>query len=744
MNRMEIRRFETDFAGEKLTIEYGRMANQAGAAVTAQMGETMVLAAATMSKNAREGMNFFPLMVDYEERYFAAGKIKGPRFMKREGRPSSQAILTGRMIDRGLRPLFPQDMRNDVQITCLPLCLDYENKPDIVAMIAACTALHISEIPFEGPVAGVRIGLMTGELIVNPLADELDYCDLELTVMGDGERIIMVECKANDLPEEEIAKAFRKAMEVMGPLAEFIDGIRKEIGKDKVPQEKLTMRGGLSEEDKALAEEMKKASLPHMDKYLFNIPRGSKGERKVILGDLKKILMDEFTAKLVLDGAENDEAEKRLKRIMDAFFYEFMEEQVTLRILDKDQRVDGRKLDEIRDLKADVGLIPRAHGSGLFSRGETQVMSVVTLGSPGDELSVENMETDDTRNYFHHYNFLPYSVGEVKPIRGAGRREIGHGALAEKALEPMMPHDEEFPYTVRIVSEVMSSNGSSSMASSCGATLALMDAGVPIKKPVAGIAMGLASKGDRWKVLTDIQDLEDGDGGMDFKFTGTRDGLTAVQMDTKTRGLTIEMIEATIPPMRKALNEIIDVIEKVISTPREKLSQYAPRIIDLMIDPDKIRDVIGPGGKVIRGLTDEFNVSIDVTDDGHVVITTEDVEKGEEAMKVIKDIVRVIKVDDEFQDAVVVKLMKFGAFVNLVPGTDALVHISEIEWGHVPNVEDRLKVGDKVNVKIIKVDRGKIDASMRILTPKPEGYTEPPRRRPPPRRGGRDSGRDGG
>ena len=743
---MEVRTFETDFSGKKLTIEYGRMANQAGAAVTARIGDTVVLAAATMSKRAREGMDFFPLMVDYEERYFAVGRIKGPRFMKREGRPSSKAILTGRMIDRGLRPLFQQNMRNDVQITCMPLCLDEVNKPDVVAMIAACVALHISNIPFDGPIAGVRIGLMTGELIVNPPADDLEYCDLDLMVMGDGNRIMMIDCKANDVPEEDVLKALKKAMEVLGPLAEFIESIRKEIGKEKAGMDTLVMRGGLDDDEKALAEEMKKSALPHLDKYLFNIPRGSKGERKVILGELKQLLMDEFTEKLTADGADKKVAVERLDRIMKTFFYEFVEEQVTLRILDSDQRVDGRTLDQIRPLISEAGVIPRAHGSGLFSRGETQVLSVVTLGSPGDKLSIETMETDDTSTYFHHYNFLPYSVGEVKPIRGAGRREIGHGALAEKALEPVLPHDEDFPYTVRVVSEVMSSNGSSSMASACGSSLALMDAGVPIRKPVGGLAMGLASKGDRWKILTDIQDLEDGEGGMDFKFTGTRDGITSVQMDTKTHGLSMDMIEATLPQMRKALNEVLDSITAVISEPREALSTYAPRIINFMIDPDKIREVIGPGGKMIRSLTDEYGVQIDINDDGHVIITSTDSENAEKARKTIKDIVRVIQVGEIFEEAAVVKIMNFGAFVNLVPGSDALVHISEIEWGHVATVEDRLKVGDKVRVKVIKTERGKIDASIKELLPKPEGYTEPPKRRGPPRQSGRggDRGSDRG
>jgi len=694
-------------------------------------------------------------MVDYEERYFAAGRIKGPRFMKREGRPSTEAVLTGRKIDRGLRPLFPQDLRNEIQVTCLVLSLDHENRPDIVAMIAACIACHISNIPFAGPIAGVRIGLMTGDLIVNPIADDLEYCDLQLTVMGDGERIIMVDCEANDIADEEITKAFKKAMEVMGPLAKFIDDIRKKVGIEKAAPEDLIMRGNFTKDDLKVWEEIKTAALPHLDKYLFNTPKGSKGERKEILGGLKTLLLDEFVTKRTgkkggkkltkKAAAEKEEEERKyLKKLMNHFFFEFIEEQVTVSILENDKRVDGRKLDEIRDLSVDIGLLPRTHGSGLFSRGETQVLSVVTLGAPGDDLSVESMETDDSKKFFHHYNFLPYSVGEVKPIRGAGRREIGHGALAEKALVPVIPHEEDFPYTVRVVSEVMGSNGSSSMGSTCGSTIALMDAGVPIKKPVAGIAMGLASLGDKWKILTDIQDLEDGPGGADFKFTGSRDGITAIQMDTKTGGLTTEMIEATMPQMRKALNEIIDTIEVVISKPRDEISQYAPRIINFMIDPEKIGEVIGPGGKVIRGITADLGVQIDIVDSGMVMITSTDAENAEEAVKTIKDIVRVVEIGDIFEEAVVVKIMNFGAFVNLKPGTDGLCHISEIEWGHVARVEERLNVGDKVKVKVIKKERGKIDVSIKALLPKPEGYVEPPKRSRGPPGGGRGGfgGRD--
>ncbi|UCH88213.1 MAG: polyribonucleotide nucleotidyltransferase [Thermoplasmata archaeon] len=739
---MTVEKFELDFAGKQLKIETGRFALQTSASVTAQMGGTVVMATAIISDEARD-VDFFPLMVDYEERYYAGGKIKGPRFSKREGKPSSEATLTGRLIDRGIRPLFPEKIRNEVQVICLPLSIDYENKPDVVALTAACAALHISEIPFDGPVAGVRVGMINGQFIINPTVDELEYTDLQLLVTGDGTRITMVECDANELKDEEMKEAFKVAMDALAPVTKFFDEIRSKIGKDKLKKEDLIWKCEREAEDMKVIEDLKTAALPHLDKYLYNTPKGSKGERKDVLKKLEEILIKEFTPKLVTEERNEEDTKTYLEELLHEFFYEFIEEQVTIGILDRDQRVDGRKLDEIRTLTADVGLLPRTHGSGLFNRGETQILSVVTLGAPFDEESVETMETDGSKKFFHHYNFLPYCVGEVRPIRGAGRREIGHGALAEKALLPVLPPEEDFPYTIRVVSEVLGSNGSSSMGSTCGTTLALMDAGVPIKKPVAGIAMGLASNGQRWKVLTDLQDLEDGKGGMDFKFTSTRDGITSIQMDTKTRGLTKEIIHATFPQMRKAINELLDVITATIPEPRKELSPYAPRIIYFMIDPDKIRDVIGPGGKVIRAITDELDLKIDIEDDGLVLITTTDAEKGAEAERIIRNIVRVVEVGEIFEEAEVVKIMSFGAFVNLTPSTDGMLHVSQIDWMRVEKVTDRLKLGDKVRVKVIKIEEGKVDVSMKALIPKPEGYREPPRRpRFTPRRGGARVGGD--
>ncbi len=739
---MEINRFETEFAGKKVIIESGRLALQASAAVTVQMGGTMILATAMMSNKARD-VSFFPLMVDYEERYFAAGKIKGPRFSKREGKPSSEAMLISRMIDRGFRPLFPQEMRNEIQIICLPLSLDYENKPDIAALLAAAIAVHISEIPFDGPIAGVRVGFINGHFLVNPTADELECSDLNLVVAGDGDRITMVECDAKEAQDHEVTEAFKIAMEAMGPMASFIDEIRSKIGKPKASEDDLIFANEVSPEDQQAIEEIKKEALQHLDKFLFNRPIGSKGERKEILHDLEELLIDKFKTRFITEAQEEEAAKLHVKDLLGGFFWDFIEEQVTLAILDRDQRVDGRKLDQIRPLSVEVSVLPRTHGSGLFNRGGTQILTAVTLGAPFDELSIETMESDGAKRYFHHYNFLPYCVGEVKPIRGAGRREIGHGALAEKALAPVLPKEEDFPYTIRVVSEVMGSNGSSSMGATCGSTLALMDAGVPIKKPVAGIAIGLASNGKRWKILTDLQDLEDGKGGMDFKFTSTRDGITAIQMDSKTRGLTFDIIKATIPQMRKAINEILDTILATIPEPNPELSPYAPRIISFMIDPAKIGDIIGPGGKIIRAITDELDLKIDINDDGLVMITTTDPERGKQAENMIRDIVRVVEVGDIFEEAEVVKIMPFGAFVSLTPGTDGMVHVSELEWRRVEKVTDRVNLRDKVRVKVIKIENGKVDVSMKALLPRPERYGDSRKRsRGGDRRGGgrRDAG----
>jgi polyribonucleotide nucleotidyltransferase len=736
---MNVQKFTMDYNGKTITFETGKLAGQANTSVTVQIGDTIVMATATMSKKARDGVDFFPLMVDYEERYYAAGRIKGPRYAKREGRPPDDAILISRMIDRGLRPRFPGKLRNEVQVICYPLSFDSVNKPDIIAMLAGACALHLSDIPFEGPVVATRIGRIDGEFIINPTVEEIVQSDLQLVVQGNGERISMMDCYAKEIPDDDLVPAFEMALKAMAPIADFVDKMRAEIGLPKASTEDLIWEDSFADEDGAMVEEFKQMMLPKLDKYLFNKPKGSKDERKEILKNLKNEIIQEVKPRFVTEERDENDAEKYLDEIISKFFYDFIEEQVSKAILDRDQRVDGRRLDQIRDLSAEVGLLPRTHGTGLFNRGETQVLSITTLGAPGDELSMENMEDEGTKKYFHHYNFPPYSVGEVKPLRGAGRREIGHGALAEKALRPVLPSDDDFPYTIRMVSEVMSSNGSSSMASTCSSTLALMDAGIPISKPVAGIAMGLAYDGNNWKVLTDLQDLEDGPGGMDFKITSTNDGITAVQMDCKSQGLTMDIIRTAITQARPAINEILNLIINTIPTPRPELSEYAPRIVSIMIDPEKIGDVIGPGGKIVREIQDVCEVQVDIEDDGKVLITSTNKENAERAQQMVTNIVRTVEVGEIFEDAEVVKIIEIGAFVKLTPSTDGMLRISEIDYEHVDRITDRVKVGDKIKVKVIRIDRGKVEVSMKALLPPPPGYEE--RRRDYSRRG--SDGRSG-
>jgi polyribonucleotide nucleotidyltransferase len=738
---MSIQTYTLDYEGKTITFETGRLATQTNAAVTVRIGDTLVLATATMTKTARDGVDFFPLMVDYEERYYAAGRIKGPRYSKREGRPTNDAVLTGRMIDRGLRPRFPEKMRNEVQVICYPLSFDGVNKPDVIAMIAGATALHISNIPFEGPVVATRIGRIDGKFIINPSVEEIESSDLLLVVQGDGERISMVDCNAEEINDEDLAAAFQTALTALVPITEFVNKIRSEIGAEKLKPEELIWQASVNDEDTKIIEEMKQLMLPRLDNYLFNKPHGSKGERKEILEGLKEEVIQQLKPRFITNERTEEDAEKYLAELISSFLIDFIEEQVSKAILTRDLRVDGRRLDEVRSLSSEVSLLPRTHGTGLFNRGETQVLSITTLGAPGDQLSLENMEDEGTKKYFHHYNFAPYCVGEVKPLRGAGRREIGHGALAEKALRPVLPSDDDFPYTIRVVSEVMGSNGSSSMAATCSSTLALMDSGIPIKRPVAGIAMGLASDNNQWKVLTDLQDLEDGPGGMDFKITSSREGITAVQMDCKSQGLSMDIIRTAISQARPALIQILDLIEATIPEPRPELSEYAPRIISFTIDPEKIGDVIGPGGKIVREIQDTFSVQIDIEDSGKVLITSTNKENAEGAQNAVKNIVRTVEVGEIFDEAEVVKIIEIGAFVKLTPSTDGMLRISEIDYEHVAKMTDRVNVGDKVRVKVIRIDRGKVEVSMKALKTPPPGYVE--RRRDSGGRRGGSGGRSG-
>jgi len=705
------RKFEMELAGRKLSVETGVMAYQANGSCLVQYGETVVLATATMSKSAREGIDFFPLMVDYEEKLYAVGKIKGSRFIKREGRPTDEAVLTGRKIDRGLRPLFPQHMRNDVQVIVSVLSYDGENNPDVVGILAASAALHISDIPWAGPLAAMRVGMVNHGFILNPGEQEKEESSLDLVFSASADRVLMVDAESQEASEEHMYGAFKFGMGFTKQVVDFYDHIRSEVGKEKVtiPEPQHEVDGNVVD-IAAIKAELKGFLVPLWQEHLFNVPRGTKGERKEKLAEVKDAAVQWLQEKY----------SEEIASIILKDFYAMAEEQVTEAILSDDLRIDGRNLFTIRELRAEVDLLPRTHGSALFSRGETQVLSTVTLGAPGDEQTLDGMEETGKKHYMHHYNFPPFSVGEVKPLRGASRRDIGHGALAEKALLPVLPSKHEFPYTIRVVSEIMGSNGSSSMASACGSSLALMAAGVPITRPVAGIAIGLASQGDRYKVITDIQDFEDGLGGMDFKVCGTTKGITAIQMDTKTDGLTLEIIEEALRQGKEARAEILNVIAGALPAPRTEMSPYAPRIITMSINPDKIRDVIGPGGKMINQIIDETGVSIDIEDDGSVFITAVDQDGGKRAEEWIKQITKEVQID-EIYDGKVVRIADFGAFIELFPGQDGLVHISELRHERVGKVEDVLKIGEIVKVKVIEIDNlGRVKLSVKALLPKPE------------------------
>ncbi|NTU67217.1 MAG: polyribonucleotide nucleotidyltransferase [Candidatus Moranbacteria bacterium] len=695
---MEPKKWSMQIGGRILEIETGLLAKQAGGAVTARYGDTVVLATAVMSKGASRINGYFPLMVDFEERYYAAGKIKGSRFIKREGRPSDDAVLSGRVIDRTIRPLFNSRMRNEVQVITTVLSYDGENDPGTLAVIAASAALSISNIPWNGPVAAVRVGQIKGELVLNPVNGDLEESNLDLTISGTKEKINMLEAGANIVPEEEIMNAFVFGQDAIRKIASFIEDIAKEVGKEKsvpvllegTPEfetkvKEILLTEGLGEalydKDKKVIEEKTKAIKEHVEEYI----------------------KDNFSENI-----------DKLKEIAEQVLDEVSDEIVHKNILESEQRPDGRKLSEIRHIDCQVGILPRTHGTGLFTRGETQALTVTTLGSPGDQQVIDTMEVDMKKRYIHHYNFPPYSVGEVRPMRGPGRREIGHGALAEKALVPVLPAKEEFPYTILLVSEVLSSNGSSSMASTCGSTLSLMDAGVPIKSPVSGIAMGIIvdqENEEKFKILTDIQGLEDHYGDMDFKVAGTKDGVTAMQMDVKVDGVTIDMLKAVLSQSHENRMEILGKITAAIPEPRKEMSQYAPRIITMQINPEKIRNVIGTGGKIINEIIDETGVQIDIEDDGMIFITSPDSVSADKAKKWIDNLTHEVKAGEIF-NARVTRIMNFGAFAEILPGQEGLIHISELSDKRVEKVEDVLKIGDVVPVKVKEIDsQGRINLS---------------------------------
>lgn len=691
--------FSSQIGGKKLIIEVGKFAGQTNGSCTVQYGDTVVLATACLSTSIREGIDYFPLMVDFDEKLYAAGKIKGSRFIKREGRPTDEAILSGRIIDRSIRPLFPKNIKNDIQVVISVLSFDNENDADVISLVAASCALSISDIPFDGPIAAVRIGQINNEWVLNPSYDARQKSELDIFIAANKEKVIMIEAEANEVDEETIFKATKFAGKHINNIIQLIEEVVSAHAKKKISFTQIFTDGETANQEKIL---MKVDSFMSSERITNIFNYSTKEELKMNIEQIK----EDLDAMLKKDNEISKEERKKGVALID----ELINNKMRKLILEKNERPDKRKLDEIRALKAEIGVLPRTHGTGLFQRGETQVLSVVTLGAPSDEQTLDTMEKSGKKRYMHHYNFPGFSVGEVSPMRGPGRRDIGHGALAEKALLPVLPSKEEFPYTIRVVSEVLCSNGSSSQASVCGSSLALMDAGVPIKKAVAGIAMGIAQneKGD-YKILTDLQDLEDSKGGMDFKVSGTRDGITAIQMDTKSNGLTMDMVRDTLEQAFKARLEILDVMRKTIKEPRPELSPYAPRIYTIQINPDKIRDVIGPGGKVINAIIDATGVAIDIEDSGLVFITSHSAEGADKAIEWIENLTKEVKIGEIYRGKVT-RLMDFGAFVEVLPGQEGLVHVSEMAPFHVGSPSDAVSVGDEVSVKVKEIDdKGRIN-----------------------------------
>ncbi len=703
--------FSREWLGRPLTIKTGKVAKAADAAVWVQYGETVVQATVVKSKVERD-VDFFPLMVDFEEKLYAAGIIKGSRWIKREGRPSDQSVLIGRMIDRSIRPLFVTGDNRDVQVIITVLAVDQENDYDIVSLLAASAALAISGVAWQGPIGGIRVGLIENNFVFNPTYEEQALSTLDLIVAGTEHKVIMIEAGANEVPEAVMLKAIIAGQKELQGAIDLIKELQTQVEpkiKALVTKVKNETELEADREKEELLSLGKNWLQNNIKDILFNKEYYTKGERKAAVGAIKEGL-DNY---LNTQGISSEKRHYISKKLVETM----IDEEITNTLLTEKKRVDGRALNEIRGLSAGVAVLPRCHGTSLFSRGETQVMSIATLGAPGMEQSLEGLEGQSKKRYMHHYNFPPYSVGEASFLRGTGRREIGHGALAEKALMPVIPAREEFPYTIRLVSETLGSNGSSSMASTCASTLALMDAGVPIKYPVAGIAMGLASNDDmsKWEILTDIQDLEDGKGGMDFKMTGTANGLTAIQLDTKTAGLTEEIITKTLAQGREALNQILSVMSQAIASPRPELSKYAPRIISFNVDPEKIGSIIGPGGKIINRIIDETGVSIDIEDDGLVMICGTNVDMVQEAVRQVKEIVHVFE-KGEILKGKVVRMLDFGAFISLNANQDGMVHVSELAPYRIDKPSDFLNIGDEVTIRIKEVDdQGRINLSMKGL-----------------------------
>jgi len=702
--------YETELAGRKISIETGKMAGLANGSVLVRYGETCVMVNVTASKEPKEGIDFFPLSVDYEEKLYSVGKIPGS-FQKREGKPSDKAILVSRAIDRPLRPLFPKDFRNDVVVVATVLSVDQDNSPEVAAMVGASAALSISDIPFGGPTAAVNVGIVDGQIIINPTEEQRKVSDLNLLVAGTSDKIAMIEAGANEISDELMLEAIKAGHVEIKKMCEFISKMKEEIGKPKFEYKSFEVDHDLYEYLETTFTEDMKVAVQTDDK------------------DTRDAQVTELSDKIALAVAEkfgSEYAEENAQGIGEAI-YKLEKKCVRDMIFFEHKRVDGRALDEIRPLSCEVGLLPRVHGSALFTRGQTQAMSIVTLGMASEEQELDGIDNETSKRYMHHYNFPSYSVGEARPSRGPGRREIGHGALAEKALVPVLPSKEEFPYAIRVVSEILSSNGSTSQASICGSTLALMDAGVPIKRAVAGISTGLVSNPDNiddYVMLTDIQGLEDFFGDMDFKVGGTEKGITAIQVDIKVEGLTYKIIEEAFARTRKARAYILDeIMLKEIDKPRAEISKYAPKIVTTKIKVEKIKDVIGSGGKTINKIIEETGVKIDIEEDGQVFIYSEDTEKANAALEMIEDIVREIEVGGIYYGTVT-KIMAFGAFVDVGCGKEGLLHISKISKERVKKVEDVLNIGDKVTVKVYEIDsQGRVNLTMKDLA-EPEKETE--------------------
>lgn len=739
---LDVKKWAIEWGGRTLSIEVGRLALQASGSCTVRYGDTMLLATVVQGETEREGIDYFPLVVDFQEKLYAAGKIKGSRFIKREGRPSDESVLVGRLIDRAIRPLFDERVRNDVQVVLTALSIDGENDATVAAFIAASVALSVSPVVWGGPIAAARIGRKDGKLILNATVKEIDESDLDLMVAGTPDKLVMAEAGASEVAEEDMLAAMKWGCAELKPVLDLILQIQKEAGEEKFSAPKAA--DDLENVADDAEEQVRQATRAFVesvsDSMIWNSRKINRRDRKAMVHAIEEGLAGHLTQ---LGLAEEAHA-AGLKKVK-----EYIAEVVGRRILDKKERLDGRSLTDVRELNIEVDTVPRVHGCAMFMRGDTQALSIVTLGAPGDVQTLDSMEEEGKKRYMHHYFDAPFTYGEAGFMRGPSRRAIGHGALAERALEPVLPPEETFPYAIRVVSEILGSNGSSSMASVCGSSLSLMAAGVPITKPVAGIAMGLASDNSgRFEVISDLQDVEDGPGGMDFKIAGTRDGVTAMQMDTKTKGLSWDIVEQTLRQAREGRAKILDAMAAVIPSPRAELSQYAPRIETIMIDPDKIRDVIGPGGKIINKIIEETGVQIDIEQDGRVMVTSSDAEGMKKAVQIIHELTKEVMAG-EIYEGKVVRIEDFGAFVQILPNKDGMVHVSEIAWERVNRPGDVLNMGDVVKVQVKEIDSlGRVNLSIKALIPRPEGYVDGP---PRPPRGprpfgdrGRPSGRGGG